>query len=1061
MTINYPVQVGGSAALAAHVAAENPHPQYLQDGEVTAQVASGTYIERGGSLAWVSGKTYRVGATAYKIAGEDYESAEGEVTLDTADESNPRLDVIALDTNEAIVIVKGTPASDPALPDVDPAQYCMVSFVLLPAGAEAPDVTQMAIYQEGGEWTTTASDADITVGSTNNPRTDTYCIEGTDVDVGDYFEAVRGSDFDPSSQNNLVFYIRKKAAWDTTRTISVQFRRSNKAVGNSVVVLNGSYGFNATSFGSYEQIVVPVSAFGISGGSAADRLRVTFTGSGDAVGFYIDDFVLQAGTVTVQSGGLTWRGTWSDATAYARNDLVFRTDGLYVALVANVNLDPLTYTTYWTGLTDGLIAKSAVEAVGDLIVGTGAGTVARKAIGSTGQILTVVDGTVDWATPEEVDLGVIEAHRSGMQLSIKDADEIYVSAGSIEINGGMFFAETQLNGSAGEFGYLDYKSNVASSLAPKGLCCNDSFVFHSTYEGMKSYTIGANGTLSIADTDNTYSGNYMQSVYCTDDFVFLCCDSGLVSFSFNESGILTFVDVDKQGSYKYYDVDYDGTFLYVATDSGLMTYTFDESGYLTHIDTEGSYSTQYVCYNSQFVFATIGTLGGDGIGSYTVDESGNLTFVDRDDQGGEYKDLCCDEDYVYATTGGYIRVHSFSVTGILTYLRQYNITTTHIEQSGNFIFAGAGGNGLYCLRKNEGTLVTVDTDDQGGDYSYLCIGGDYIYMLSSSPPSYTILTYQNIRGGGTLSADTTYHCYAASPDSGNDLSDSEITMVATAPTFVANKGAKYHSSDGSRRWLGSIQTDGAGEIAYIIQPREFVVKTDSDEVPNEGDALVYNATLDAWVPQPTLDKVKAHGTKPTAADVDAVAEAQTPAGAGNLTLTASPWTSATPRKITITSDGDDSGVTFTVTYKDENGDAQTSDAVTGPNAETVTVTKNAVEVWATEVSQIAISGAGTGNITVGISEGLVVLDLADGTYHSLTVAADATIEVDNWPADYIKELTIKLTDAGTYTLTWPAAVDWPGGTEPSWTASGVDFAKLWTDDGGTTVYGRRAAEDVK
>ena len=153
-------------------------------------------------------------------------------------------------------------------------------------------------------------------------------------------------------------------------------------------------------------------------------------------------------------------------------------------------------------------------------------------------------------------------------------------------------------------------------------------------------------------------------------------------------------------------------------------------------------------------------------------------------------------------------------------------------------------------------------------------------------------------------------------------------------------------------------------------------------------------------------------------------------------------------------------MTFTVTYKDENGDAQTSDAMTGPSSGTITVEDDSAEIWATEVSQIAISGAGTGNITAGITAGLVDMDLADGAYHSITVAADATIDITGFPAGYIKPLAVKLTNAGAHTLTWPAEVIWDGGAEPTWTASGVDFARLWSDDEGTTIYGARTAEDV-
>ena len=49
--------------------------------------------------------------------------------------------------------------------------------------------------------------------------------------------------------------------------------------------------------------------------------------------------------------------------------------------------------------------------------------------------------------------------------------------------------------------------------------------------------------------------------------------------------------------------------------------------------------------------------------------------------------------------------------------------------------------------------------------------------------------------------------------------------------------------------------------------------------------------------------------------------------------------------------------------------------------------------------------------------------------------------------------TLILTNGGSQTVTWPAAVDWASGTAPTLTASGVDVLAFVTVDGGTTWYG--------
>lgn len=90
------------------------------------------------------------------------------------------------------------------------------------------------------------------------------------------------------------------------------------------------------------------------------------------------------------------------------------------------------------------------------------------------------------------------------------------------------------------------------------------------------------------------------------------------------------------------------------------------------------------------------------------------------------------------------------------------------------------------------------------------------------------------------------------------------------------------------------------------------------------------------------------------------AAVQSPTGAENLTLTATPI--AVPRKLTLTSLADCSGVTFDFTGADQDGNAQTELSVTGPNIGTVATTK----YW-TSITIVAASGACTG-ISVGIGE---------------------------------------------------------------------------------------------
>lgn len=103
---------------------------------------------------------------------------------------------------------------------------------------------------------------------------------------------------------------------------------------------------------------------------------------------------------------------------------------------------------------------------------------------------------------------------------------------------------------------------------------------------------------------------------------------------------------------------------------------------------------------------------------------------------------------------------------------------------------------------------------------------------------------------------------------------------------------------------------------------------------------------------------------PVAPDADGIALTQSAAGAANLTLNGAAVTSgvatlATPRNVTITSVGNDAGITFTVTGTDQYGDPLV-EQITGPNA-TLAAGKKAFKT----VTKIATSGASAGNVTAG------------------------------------------------------------------------------------------------
>jgi len=103
----------------------------------------------------------------------------------------------------------------------------------------------------------------------------------------------------------------------------------------------------------------------------------------------------------------------------------------------------------------------------------------------------------------------------------------------------------------------------------------------------------------------------------------------------------------------------------------------------------------------------------------------------------------------------------------------------------------------------------------------------------------------------------------------------------------------------------------------------------------------------------------------TDTDADGLCESQTPQAGGALTLNGvliadGVFSIPTGQHITITSDGADTGRTFTVTGTDTSGNAIT-EAITGPGTGTVTSAKNFKTV-----TSVSVDDATAGAITVGV-----------------------------------------------------------------------------------------------
>ena len=93
---------------------------------------------------------------------------------------------------------------------------------------------------------------------------------------------------------------------------------------------------------------------------------------------------------------------------------------------------------------------------------------------------------------------------------------------------------------------------------------------------------------------------------------------------------------------------------------------------------------------------------------------------------------------------------------------------------------------------------------------------------------------------------------------------------------------------------------------------------------------------------------------------------------------------------------------------------------------------------------------------------LATCDMSSANFFSATLGSATTFAFTNpCTSGDFGGFVLELTNGGSATVTWPASVDFVGGTAPSLTAAGVDQLVFTTRDNGTTYLGFVAGLDIK
>ena len=269
----------------------------LADQNLVNNVTGCYGLLNGGIVTW-SGVGLVMNVTAsYYVINCNYYNADGSlsVTLSTADPTNPRIDVIAVDTSENIVVITGTPGATPVKPQVNPTYQVELTDVYVPAGATTPnEYTYKTVYNENVEWTSgsTLSSGTVNFNSTVFPSVGTKNLRVASGTIGNVYWDTTGAFLTSNYQSlSLRFSL---ASSPTNDMLPYIYLRDNGVQVTYSLALDG-FGYSSVSgINEYNVVTVPMSAFTFTSGSTFDGIGLYFGGIGAIID--VDYVQLQTGT---------------------------------------------------------------------------------------------------------------------------------------------------------------------------------------------------------------------------------------------------------------------------------------------------------------------------------------------------------------------------------------------------------------------------------------------------------------------------------------------------------------------------------------------------------------------------------------------------------------------------------------------------------------------------------------------------------------------------------------------------------------------------------------------
>lgn len=270
---------------------------------------TGDGIISGGIVTWTgTGLVFNISACTYILNGVRYVSPFTTKTLATADPTNPRIDVFAVNTSGQVEVIQGTPNANPVEPEGDTPTTLGLTNVTINAGATTPNgVTKDMIYDENVEsWTKGQSvTGSFDYNDTAFAYTGSKSLRVTMNAGSAYFLFSKATAMDITTYKSLSFAIRLNAAWTGNTALFVQFYNGTRLITNTYqITATNTVGFNRNLANTWQLITIPLN------GSILRFTQNSFTGvriytTNAAATYRLDTISLNGGINNPTGGGTT------------------------------------------------------------------------------------------------------------------------------------------------------------------------------------------------------------------------------------------------------------------------------------------------------------------------------------------------------------------------------------------------------------------------------------------------------------------------------------------------------------------------------------------------------------------------------------------------------------------------------------------------------------------------------------------------------------------------------------------------------------------------------------